>query len=60
MRGKRFTLARGMRPVPGGAPEYNALPAPATTAEEVQRYKIESHVVYADEYGAAPHTGRGG
>jgi cellobiose phosphorylase len=32
----------------------------ATTAEEVQRYKVEPYVVCADVYGAAPHTGRGG
>jgi len=32
----------------------------ATTAEEVQRYKVEPYVVAADVYGAAPHTGRGG
>ena len=32
----------------------------ATTAEEVQHYKVEPYVVCADVYGAAPHTGRGG
>ena len=32
----------------------------ATTAEEVQQYKVEPYVVCADVYGAAPHTGRGG
>jgi cellobiose phosphorylase len=32
----------------------------ATTAEEVQRYKVEPYVVCADVYGAAPHTARGG
>ena len=32
----------------------------ATTAEEVERYKVEPYVVCADVYGAAPHTGRGG
>jgi cellobiose phosphorylase len=32
----------------------------ATTAEEVQRYKVEPYAVCADVYGAAPHTGRGG
>ena len=32
----------------------------ATTAEEVQRYKVEPYVVCADVYGAPPHTGRGG
>ena len=32
----------------------------ATTAEEVQRYRLEPYVVCADVYGAAPHTGRGG
>jgi cellobiose phosphorylase len=32
----------------------------ATTAEEVQHYKVEPYVVCADVYGAPPHTGRGG
>ena len=32
----------------------------ATTAEEVQHYKVEPYVVSADVYGAWPHTGRGG
>jgi cellobiose phosphorylase len=32
----------------------------ATTAEEVQRYKVEPYVVCADVYGAWPHKGRGG
>ena len=32
----------------------------ATTAEEVQQYKVEPYVVCADVYGAPPHTGRGG
>jgi cellobiose phosphorylase len=32
----------------------------ATTAEEVQLYKVEPYVVCADVYGAPPHTGRGG
>ena len=32
----------------------------ATTAEEVQHYKVEPYVVCADVYGAWPHTGRGG
>jgi cellobiose phosphorylase len=32
----------------------------ATTAKEVQHYKVEPYVVCADVYGAAPHTGRGG
>jgi cellobiose phosphorylase len=32
----------------------------ATTAEEVQHYKVEPYVVCADVYGASPHTGRGG
>jgi cellobiose phosphorylase len=32
----------------------------ATTAEEVQHYKVEPYVVCADVYGALPHTGRGG
>jgi cellobiose phosphorylase len=32
----------------------------ATTAEEVQHYKVEPYVVCADVYGARPHTGRGG
>jgi cellobiose phosphorylase len=32
----------------------------ATTAEEVQRYRVEPYVACADVYGAAPHTGRGG
>jgi cellobiose phosphorylase len=32
----------------------------ATTADEVQHYKVEPYVVCADVYGAPPHTGRGG
>ena len=32
----------------------------ATTAEEVERYKVEPYVVCADVYGAPPHTGGGG
>jgi cellobiose phosphorylase len=32
----------------------------ATTAEEVQHYKVEPYVACADVYGALPHTGRGG
>jgi cellobiose phosphorylase len=32
----------------------------ATTADEVQQYKVEPYVVCADVYGAAPHTARGG
>jgi cellobiose phosphorylase len=32
----------------------------ATTAKEVQHYKVEPYVVCADVYGAPPHTGRGG
>jgi len=32
----------------------------ATTAEEVQHYKVEPYVACADVYGAPPHTGRGG
>jgi len=32
----------------------------ATTADEVQRYKVEPYVACADVYGAEPHTGRGG
>jgi len=32
----------------------------ATTADEVQRYKVEPYVVCADVYGAPPHTSRGG
>ena len=32
----------------------------ATTAEEVEHYKVEPYVVCADVYGAPPHTGRGG
>jgi len=32
----------------------------ATTAEEVQHYKVEPYVVCTDVYGAPPHTGRGG
>jgi cellobiose phosphorylase len=32
----------------------------ATTADEVQHYKVEPYVVCADVYGAWPHTGRGG
>jgi len=32
----------------------------ATTAEEVQHYKVEPYVVCADIYGVPPHTGRGG
>jgi cellobiose phosphorylase len=32
----------------------------ATTADEVQHYKVEPYVVCADVYGASPHTGRGG
>jgi cellobiose phosphorylase len=32
----------------------------ATTAAEVQHYRVEPYVVCADVYGAPPHTGRGG
>jgi cellobiose phosphorylase len=32
----------------------------ATTADDVQHYKVEPYVVCADVYGAPPHTGRGG
>ena len=32
----------------------------ATTAQEVEHYKVEPYVACADVYGAPPHTGRGG
>jgi cyclic beta-1,2-glucan synthetase len=32
----------------------------ASTAAEVERYRVEPYVVVADVYGAPPHTGRGG
>lgn len=31
-----------------------------STAESIERYKVEPYVMSADIYGAAPHTGRGG
>jgi len=31
-----------------------------STADEIQRYKVEPYVMCADIYGAEPHTGRGG
>ncbi|MDP2760230.1 MAG: glucoamylase family protein [Sideroxyarcus sp.] len=31
-----------------------------STAEAIDRYKVEPYVMCADIYGAAPHTGRGG
>lgn len=32
----------------------------ASSAEAMQRYKVEPYVIAADVYGAAPHIGRGG
>jgi hypothetical protein len=31
-----------------------------STADAIERYKVEPYVMGADIYGAAPHTGRGG
>ncbi|HUH59626.1 MAG TPA: glucoamylase family protein [Candidimonas sp.] len=43
--------------------EYFAMLNPVnhgSTAESIERYKVEPYVMCADIYGVAPHTGRGG
>ncbi len=57
------TMALAMMGDTERAWEYFALLNPVhhgSTAEAIERYKVEPYVMCADVYGVSPHTGRGG